>query len=282
MLLLFCFGPIDSNSNWDSSFLGLLEKFDEEKLTNNPVFSLWYGYSTNDNSLLYQNEQFATSYNLAIEYGFLRIKQDKTTKPYHLLFGERIYFENQSSHLKPKSWTTEGKTIDGWVFGLKAIDGLGVRWDQFGIELEHYASLIWNRFDFENYYRNEIINPQIQKIDEKYKFGRNYGNAIAIKLGDKLQIGLNLSQNFIYQEFEFNKWIVAYLTEVTLQKWMDFFDDKFLSATNSNYWGYKYLYKTIISTIITSIMKERTYLFYSSDKPFYSTSITIKISYIGF
>ncbi len=282
VFLLFYFSPLTNYSNWDTSFLGLLEKFEEEKLTNYPIISLWYGYSINDNALLMLNEKFALTYNLAIEYGFLRIKQDKTTKPYYLHYGERVYFENQSSHLKPKSWAIDGKTIDGWVFGLKAIDGLGAQFNDFGIEFQHYASLIWNKFDFENYYRNVILNQQIQKIDEKYKFGRNFGNAIAIKFGNKLQIGLNSSQNFIYQEFEFQKWIPAYLTEVVLQKWMDIFDEKIRSLTNSNYWVYKYIYKIIISTIITNMMKEKPYLFFKSDKAFHNASILVKISYIGF
>ena len=274
--------PIPSYSNWDKNLLGLLDKFDEQKLENNSIFSIWYGFSNNNNSLLMSNNKFATSFNLAIEYGFLRIKDDKTTKPYYLHFGERIYFENQSSHLKPKSWTINGQTLDGWIFGLKAIDGVGKKLSKFDFEFQHSSSLIWTRFDFENYYRNVLINPQIQKIDERYKFGRNYDIAFALKFVDKFQLGLNFSKNFIFPEFEFKKWVISYITEIGLQRWMDFVDEKLRGQTNEHYWCYKYIYKTIITALITTMMKEKPYLFFNTDKAFHNNGILIKVSYIGF
>ncbi len=269
-------------SNWESSFLGLLEKFEEEKLVNQPIISLWYGIGSNDNSLLYPSEIFANSYNLGVEYGFVRIKKNKTTLPYYLHFGERVYFENQSSHLKPKTWKTNGKTIDGWIFGLKAIDGMGVKSDHFGLEFQHSASLIWTKFDFEDYFRMYEINPQIQNFDQHYKFGRNYGGALSIELFDKLHLGLNYSQNYIYPEFELGKWAVAYTTEIVLQKWMELLDDEFQVKIGSNYWLYKNIYKSLITLVITQTMNKKPYLFFNSDRTFRNQFVFIKVSYIGF
>lgn len=283
-ILILCslFLPIPIKANWESSVLGLLEKFDEEKLINHPIISLWYGLSRNDNSLLYTNEHFANTYNLAVEYGFVRFKDDKSTQPYYLHYGERVYFENQSSHLKPKNWGLNGKTIDGWVFGLKAIDGFGIKTKGIGIEYQHSASLIWTRFDFEDYFKYIEINPQIQKFDQQYKFGRNYGSAASIQLFDKLQIGINYEQNYIYPEFDFGKWAVAYLTEIALQKWMEPLDDTFNDSIGVNYWVYKHVYKTIVSFAITTVMNKKPYLFFDSDRAFHNNSIVIKLSYIGF
>ena len=282
LILPFLILPTQIKANWESSVLGLLEKFDEEKLINQPVISLWYGLSMNDNSLLYKNEHFSNTYNLAVEYGFIRVKNDKSTKPYYLHFGERVYFENQSSHLKPKNWGLDGKTIDGWVFGLKAIDGFGIKAKEIGIEYQHSASLIWTRFDFEDYFKNIETNPQIQKFDQQYKFGRNYGNAASFLFFDKLQFGINFEQNFIYPEYEFGKWAIAYLTEIALQKWMDPLDDKLNATIGANYWVYKHIYKTIVSFALTTAMSKKPYLFFSSDKAFHNNAIVIKLSYIGF
>lgn len=269
-------------SNWESSVLGLLEKFDEEKLVNLPIISLWYGLSHNDNSLLYANENFTNTYNLAIEYGFLRVKKDKITEPYYLHFGERIYFENQSSHLKPKSWGLNGKTIDGWVFGLKAIDGYGIKSNGIGIEYQHSASLIWTRFDFEDYFKFIETNPQIQKFDQQYKFGRNYGCAASLQLFNKLQIGISYEQNFVYPEYDFGKWVVAYLTEIALQKWMEPLDEALRRTIGKNYWVYKHIYKTIVSLALTASMNKKPYLFTYSDRAFHNNSIVVKLSYIGY
>ncbi len=283
-LILFTFLIITSEtfSNWESSFLGLLEKFDEEKLLNQPIISLWYGFGSNDNSLLFSQEKFANSYNLGIEYGFVRIKEDKSTLPYYLHFGERAYFENQSSHLKPKSWISNGKTIDGWIFGLKAIDGLGLKSKNLAIEFQHSASLIWSRFDFEDYFRNIETNKQIQMFDQQYKFGRNYGYALSFQFFDKLNLGLNYSQNYLYPEFEFSKWAIAYLSEILLQKWMEPFDEELRQTIGSNYWLYKNIYKSSISLLITKIMNKKPYLFFNTDRAFSNQFVMIKISYVGF
>lgn len=282
IILTFFINIINVYSNWESGFLGLLEKLDEDKLINLPVISIWYGVGLNDNSLLNPFEEFATTYNLGIEYGFIRIKKDKTTSPYYLHFGERVYFENQSSHLKPKTWNTNGKTMDGWVFGLKAIDGIGIKSDFKGIELQHSASLIWTRFDFEDYFRNIETNKRIQIFDQQYKFGRNYGNALSIQFSDKVGIGLNYNINFIYPEFELGKWTIAYITEIGLQKWIDIFDYKLEKEIGTNYWFYKYLYKTFVTFLITNQMIKKPYLFFNTDRAFLNQIALIKFSYIGF
>lgn len=281
--IIICFiTPSVSYADWESSIIGLLEKFDEEKLTNHPIISLWYGTTINDNTLLLQGENFTNTYNLGIEYGFVRVKNDKTTNPYYLHFGERVFFENQSSHLKPRNWKTNGKTIDGWIFGLKAIDGLGIISQNLGIEFQHSSSLIWTRFDFEDYFKNIVTNSKIQKFDQQYKFGRDFGYGLSFQFHTNFQVGLTLNHNFIYPEFEFEKWITSYLFEIGLQKWMDFFDTNFQEQFGSNYWAYKYIYKSIVSTLIAIAMKEKPYLFFKTDRAFYNNSFIVKISYIAF
>lgn len=269
-----------------SVITNIFKQFKEEKLENHPLISLWYGTTWNDNSLLANSEQFAPSFNLGIEYGFLRIKKDLQTEPYSLYFGERIYFENQSSHLKPKNWKHKGQTIDGWIFGLKAINGLGL---DLGTNLNFFKhikfqqnlSLIWMRFDFENYYRNIINNPNLQIYDETYKFGRNFGKTMEIEFTENFSLGISNEYLYAYTEFNFWKWVTAYSAEIMLQKWMDTAEDYFVDTYGSDYYLLKFIYKIIVNEAIFALIKHNEYLFSPSNTGFHNSSFLIKITYKG-
>ena len=147
-----------------------------------------------------------------------------------------------------------------------------------------FVWLIWefSRFDFEDYFKMYEINPQIQKFDEQYKFGRNYDIGLAVKLFNKLQLGLDYSKNYIYPEFDFGKWVLAYTSELVLQNWMEIFEDDLQKKFGPNYWIYKYVYKSLVTLLIAETMNKKPYLFFDSDRAFYNQFVFIKISYIGF
>ncbi len=284
LLMIFIQTLLVSNftyAKWDKMLTDYLHTFKEEKLDNQSLLGIWYGISKPNNDLLMNNQVFSDGYNLGIEYGFIRYKESKELGSFKLNYGERMFVENSSSHLKPSTIAINGETYDTWTFGLSAIDGVGVKFGDNSIDFAHQSAFIWAHIDFENYDRHNIVNAQIQNIDDKIKFGRMNTLQFNFNINNTINLGVQKRFSYVFQDYEFSDFAVSYLVEITAQKLIEFIDTQMNETFGKDYWLAKYVYKSLITLGLNELYKKNGYFPIKSKQPFYQNSYLIYISISG-
>jgi hypothetical protein len=283
-LILFLYANLQVFAKLDSSLLAYLSSFEEDKLENHPILSIWYGYSNFDDNLIKKNigkeNKFTPLFNVGIDYGFKRYKQDKKYENLYLINGENAFLENISSHLKSKQVKFEGYTIDGWRFGFSMNNGFGLNLsDKNNIEFTSKSSFVWYRFDFENYPEELNSLSSVAILDTKYKFGSEFTAEISSNLSNFLYFTISEQNSLIYRNFDFTKWFPSFVGESILQKLSDPFDNYFFEKIGKSYFIYKFIYKTAISFLVYEIRKEQSFAPFSSEKSVNFWSINVKLAF---
>jgi hypothetical protein len=287
IILCFFLFPYLLHSDWEKDLLTYLHSLEGERLENHYQFTIFTGISNcSDNYLnkkLYpESEQFfAPLFNIGIEYGFKRYDNNKKLLPYYLHSGERVFLENISSHFKPKAWEFDGQTIDAWKFGFATDNGIGIPILKTSfLELHHQTSFVWNRFDFEKFDKVNIIDAGIQKFDEKYKFGIEYSASINVPFSSLMSLEFQYQRNLVYPDFQFGKWFGSFLIENASQRWIDFYDKKFMERIGPEYYIYKFAYNTLISFLFSELKRGQSFAPFSSDPSLTVQSFKLRLNFV--
>lgn len=289
ILLIFLLIPNYIRADSGKDFFSFFHSLEGERVENYPVFSIWSGISEcNDNFLTKnqypKNEQtFAPLFNYGIEYGFKRYISNRDYKNLFLHSGERVFLESTSAGMKPSSLKFDGLTIDGWKFGFSTDNGFGLFIDKKNInslEFHHQTSFVWNRFDFENFNKYNIIEPRIHNFDEKYKFGIDYSTMLSFSLFQFATLDLQYQRSLIYPDFQFGSWFGSFILENALQRAPDFFDKVLYNKLGKEYFIYKFIYNSLVSFLYSEIKKEHSFAPFSSDPSLTLQSINLRITFV--
>ncbi|OGU59155.1 MAG: hypothetical protein A2X64_07120 [Ignavibacteria bacterium GWF2_33_9] len=285
--MVIFFSAINVKANWEKDLFSYLQSLEGERLENNYLLAFYTGIGKCSDNFLTKNlyikdqQTFAPIFNLWIEYGFKRYDNTLKLKNYYLQNGERVFFGNSSSHFKPDNWEFNGQTIDSWKFGLSTTKGIGIRlFENYAIEFQNQNSLVWNRIDFEYFFKKNIIDPVIQRFDEKYRFGSDYSAAIIIPVTSNFSLDVQYQRNLIFPEWKFSKWFGSYILENGARHCFDYFDQDLFDAIGSDYYLYKFLYQAAVSFLFTELKRGQTFTPFNSSESLLMQYINIRFTFV--
>lgn len=266
----------DEKSLWDK----ILDKFyhNNKPLKNFPTVDFSIGYSQADFSDMTISTEITPIYSMELKYGFTRFYPVGDLDNVFYYASETVSIGDYTSHLKPRSIVNKGITTDNWRFGFGYKNGYGFQFDDKKMIFYHGSNLNWSNIDVE--LDKELITSNVlTQVDETTRFGNSFEIGMKMQLSKTVNIDLCHESTLVFPDFPFGKWALCSFSELAVQRTIDFFGDKILTANQKYYPIVNALAKYGVSYLFNRF--KRSDIFSNgNDKWFAYTSFKIGFTFI--
>jgi len=205
------------------------------------------------------DEPFANLYPITVSYGFQRMNIFLKTEDRHYTGSEYVEVENLSSHLKPKSWSKNGNTVDLWRFTAGYTNGWGYTGD-VSYAFNHTSYLGWVHSDIELPSLIEAHQKIFNIYDRKYRFSTGFKGSITADLDETVYARISFNKSIIYPGFNFFQWFAGSVAELCLQRIIDAYGEQYLAQNPNIFPIANFILKNTISFMHYQLKKENMHM----------------------
>lgn len=237
-------------------------------------FDIDYGASFfANNKKISDGKNLKNAGNLELKYAFTRFYPMKNT--WNLYYsGEYIGLENVNCTLSPVN-NDVGLDIDMWRIPLGYANGIVVQPREMRYILYHSAEIAWNRVDVPNY--QILTDKYINTFDEHYKFGTQFDWGIKVMAKPYLLINAGIGRTIIFPGFNFWQYSASAITELVLQRTLDWADYSLVSKDPVLYPFLVWIAKGAVSELFYSSRSKKEFYPFGGSRPLSYSSFKVGI-----